>query len=315
VHDDPLWRTDWPEVLARLRLNGKVGPPTVWSAGRIPTAAEAECLYWRVQPDDLGQWYEVIVPGPWCPFVNLVQFTSLSQDGSAARPARAAQVWLDPERNGNWFGSAGYVGGCALATLSPPAVLLGSLVMPPAYTSQEWQQCVLQEPLISACLDKRFDRWASISSEGLDGAEWARMGTQMKQLRSRESDVKHARASMASIALPILVWSVGIGSLLGWHVKRRHRPHQKRPGEAGRWQLVVLLLGIPGWIVYRVYRPREALVNCPRCGRLRSPATVTCPFCNAQWTPAQRLDTDIIHVEAPAAVQTHTEPAAGVPTS
>ena len=142
------------------------------------------------------------VPGPWCPFVNLVQFTPLSQEGSAARPVRTAQVWLDPERNGNWLGSAGYVGGCVLATLSPPAVLLGSLLTPPAYTPQEWQQCVLQEPLISACLDKRFDRWASISSEGLEGAGRVRMGAQMEQLRSRESDVKHARASMASIATP-----------------------------------------------------------------------------------------------------------------
>jgi hypothetical protein len=297
-NDDPLWRTDWPEALARARLNGKLGPPTVWSAGRVPTAAEIGRLFWRVQPDDLGQWYDVSVPGPWCPFVNLVQFTRLSQDGSAAGPVRTAQVWLDPERNGNWFGSAGYMGGCALATLSPPAALLSSLVMPPAYTPQEWQQCVLHEPLISACLDKRFDRWG-----------------QMPNLDRWRNDIEQVRVFMVSIAAPVLLWSVAIGSLLGWHVKRRHRPHEKRPGEAQRWFLAVLLLGIPGWIVYRIFRPREALVNCPRCGRLRSPATVVCPFCNAPWTPAQPLDTDIVHVDTTAAVQTQPESAAGVSAS
>ncbi|HUW82851.1 MAG TPA: hypothetical protein VMZ31_08650 [Phycisphaerae bacterium] len=296
-NDDALWRTDWPEALARARMDGELGPPTVWSAGRIPTAAEAECLFWRVQPDDLGRWYEVTVPGPWCPFVNLVQFTPLLEDGSPAGPVRTAQVWVDPERRGNWAGFAGYVGGYVLATLSSPAVLLSSLVMPPAYTPQEWQQCVLQEPLVSACLDTRFDD------------PWAKMpGVE------RRGSVKQVRIFMASIATPILVWSVAIGSLLGWHVKRRHRPHQKRPGEARRWFLAVLLLGIPGWIVYRIYRPREALVNCPRCGRLRSPATITCPFCNAPWTPAQRLDSDIIHVESPAVVQPHTQSEAIVPT-
>jgi len=296
-HDDPLWRTDWPEALARARVNGKLGPPTLWSDGWMLTASETGYLYWRVQPDDLGQWYEVNVPGPWCPFVNLVQFALLAQDGSPARPVRTAQVWLDPERNGNWFGSVGYVGGCVLATLSSPAVLLSSVVMPPAYTPQEWQQCVLQEPLISALRDKRFDQWVQMPGV------------------HRNSDVKHVRVFMTSIATPILLWSVGIGSLLGWYVKRRHRPYEKRPGEAGRWFLAVLLLGIPGWIVYRIFRPREALLNCPRCGRLRSPATVACPFCNAPWGAAERFDTDIIQVKPPAAVQTQPEPATGVPAS
>jgi hypothetical protein len=76
-----------------------------------------------------------------------------------------------------------------------------------------------------------------------------------------------------------------------------HRPYASRPGSARWWLLAVVLLGIPGWIAYKILRPRDSLLSCPQCGRLRSVANERCPFCLAIWPAAVAADTDVIDTQ------------------
>ncbi len=54
---------------------------------------------------------------------------------------------------------------------------------------------------------------------------------------------------------------------------------QKRGTTAGAWLLIVLLLGLPGLLIYLVARPQGRLEPCPNCGVLRPITAQVCPHC------------------------------------
>lgn len=85
------------------------------------------------------------------------------------------------------------------------------------------------------------------------------------------------------IALLIISPSIILGLLLGWKVykeaiitgfSKRARLH---------WLIGTILFGISAYITYRLTRPKETLVSCQNCGKLRRPDMARCHRCGSKW--------------------------------
>lgn len=71
--------------------------------------------------------------------------------------------------------------------------------------------------------------------------------------------------------------------VLAWRVRKDALGTGLGSRAAQRWFVGTLLLGLVGWLTYRLVRPRVALVTCPNCGRSRRPDLATCHHCRAPW--------------------------------
>jgi len=60
------------------------------------------------------------------------------------------------------------------------------------------------------------------------------------------------------------------------------RDAQKRGTTAGAWLLIVLLLGLPGLLIYLVARPQGRLEPCSNCGAQRPITAQVCPHCGSR---------------------------------
>jgi hypothetical protein len=49
------------------------------------------------------------------------------------------------------------------------------------------------------------------------------------------------------------------------------------------WFLLTIAFGVPAYITWRITRPREAMVTCKNCGKLRRPEFERCQHCNSPW--------------------------------
>jgi uncharacterized OB-fold protein len=45
----------------------------------------------------------------------------------------------------------------------------------------------------------------------------------------------------------------------------------------------IIAFGLSGYITYRLTRPRETLVTCANCGKLRRPDMNKCHRCGSKW--------------------------------
>ncbi len=57
------------------------------------------------------------------------------------------------------------------------------------------------------------------------------------------------------------------------------------------WVLATALLGLIGYIAYRINRPKTKFVTCKQCGDLRNPEDSHCHHCNTSW--------DLSHLNTP----------------
>ena len=49
------------------------------------------------------------------------------------------------------------------------------------------------------------------------------------------------------------------------------------------WLIGTICFGLSAYITYRLTRPREALVTCQNCGKLRRPDMARCHRCGSKW--------------------------------
>jgi hypothetical protein len=55
-------------------------------------------------------------------------------------------------------------------------------------------------------------------------------------------------------------------------------------GTAKKWWLIgTISFGLPAYITYRLTRPKETLVSCQNCGKMRRPDMETCHRCGSKW--------------------------------
>jgi hypothetical protein len=84
-------------------------------------------------------------------------------------------------------------------------------------------------------------------------------------------------------AIGILLPGVAFGLYLAWRVARDARAVGLAPKTRTAWFWVTWALGLSAYITYRLTRPRDVLVTCPNCGKLRRPDQVQCHHCSAPW--------------------------------
>ena len=53
------------------------------------------------------------------------------------------------------------------------------------------------------------------------------------------------------------------------------------------WVVATMLLGLPGYVTYRLTRPGVVQVSCQNCGRLRRPDFARCQHCRSGWEVAE----------------------------
>jgi hypothetical protein len=49
------------------------------------------------------------------------------------------------------------------------------------------------------------------------------------------------------------------------------------------WLLGTLCFGLTAYITYRLTKPKDVLVTCANCGRLRRPDMESCHHCRSKW--------------------------------
>ena len=49
------------------------------------------------------------------------------------------------------------------------------------------------------------------------------------------------------------------------------------------WRILVFAFGLPAYITWRIVRPKEVMVTCKNCGKLRRPDLETCQHCKSLW--------------------------------
>jgi hypothetical protein len=86
-----------------------------------------------------------------------------------------------------------------------------------------------------------------------------------------------------AVAFVVLLPSLLIGLVLGIRVYIKSGRAGLAKSERKAWLFTVLLLGIPGYIGYKLTNPRQIQVTCKNCGKGRRPDMDSCHNCGASW--------------------------------
>jgi hypothetical protein len=78
------------------------------------------------------------------------------------------------------------------------------------------------------------------------------------------------------LSLILSVW-------LAWRVRKDAILVGLSRAEKKWWLIGTILFGLPAYITYRLTRPKEMLVSCPNCGKMRRPDMETCHHCGSKW--------------------------------
>ncbi len=85
--------------------------------------------------------------------------------------------------------------------------------------------------------------------------------------------------AMIIMILPALL----VSGILTWRVCG-HAKNIGLTGDQRRWWMVIVFaFGLAGYITYCICRPKEAMVTCPNCGKLRRPQGYHCHNCRSTW--------------------------------
>jgi len=86
-----------------------------------------------------------------------------------------------------------------------------------------------------------------------------------------------------SAALLIILPSIMLGIFLAWRVNRDAKMVGLSENARLCWIIGTIAFGLPGYITYRLTRPRMTLVTCANCGKLRRPDMDKCHHCGSKW--------------------------------
>jgi len=100
--------------------------------------------------------------------------------------------------------------------------------------------------------------------------------------------VENAAAKLMFVLLlmmPSIVLSIFLSRLVGKDAKRTGF------GESARlyWIIGTLCFGLSAYITYRLTRPKDTLVTCRNCGKLRRPDMNLCHLCKSRWDVPELL--------------------------
>ncbi|MCD4830976.1 MAG: hypothetical protein K8R02_04095 [Anaerohalosphaeraceae bacterium] len=84
--------------------------------------------------------------------------------------------------------------------------------------------------------------------------------------------------------LGIISPSILIGLFLSWRVVKDARAIGIDKSDRRFWLIATIILGLPGYISYRIARPKQTLVTCENCGQLRRPDEEICHHCKLVWS-------------------------------
>ncbi len=86
-----------------------------------------------------------------------------------------------------------------------------------------------------------------------------------------------------SAALLIILPSIMLGIFLAWRVNKDATVVGLSENARLCWIIGTVAFGLSGYITYRLTRPRETLVTCANCGKLRRPDMDKCHHCGSKW--------------------------------
>jgi len=88
-------------------------------------------------------------------------------------------------------------------------------------------------------------------------------------------------------ALFVISPSIVLGMFIAWRVCKDAAAVGLTENARLCWFIGSICFGPAAYITYRLTRPRETLVSCPNCGRLRRPDMDKCHRCGSGWVVAE----------------------------
>lgn len=124
----------------------------------------------------------------------------------------------------------------------------------------------------------------ALSAPATLGSALGTFGLSMINLESRQSDTFAAALSSAiAQTWPTIVVVVALSLALAVAAYRRQRRYALP--YAALWAVFVFLMGVPGYLAYRLHRAWPVLEDCPRCGELAPRDRDRCSDCGATFPP------------------------------
>jgi hypothetical protein len=85
------------------------------------------------------------------------------------------------------------------------------------------------------------------------------------------------------LGLWVIFPSVAISVLLAWRIEKDARNIGLGSRTKFWWMIATVAFGLSAYITYRLTRPKDTLVTCTNCGRMRRPDMDRCHQCGSKW--------------------------------
>jgi hypothetical protein len=96
-------------------------------------------------------------------------------------------------------------------------------------------------------------------------------------------DVRQGIAERLHRAVLIVLPSIMFVIFLAWRVSKDATAVGLSQNARLFWMIGTIAFGLAGYITYRLTRPKEPLVTCANCGKLRRPDMDRCHRCGSRW--------------------------------
>ena len=96
-------------------------------------------------------------------------------------------------------------------------------------------------------------------------------------------DVTGNMVGRFGLGLLLILPSLILAILLAWRVEKNANFVGLSENARLCWILGTIAFGLPGYITYRLTRPKITLVTCANCGKLRRPDMDRCHRCGSKW--------------------------------
>ena len=275
--DGSVWELDPETAAPRRKLGWLTGPPQMRASFPTSPAAAVDDLYaYKVQMI----YQQIDFPGearsPVIEPIGLAETTmtpegvvslGVFKEGTLVKD----DVFNQPRRARE--GPAGKFyqwGRLAAENLAPPAVNLASFFLGSRPAGEDARAALVILPYSYAAEQGRgrVKFWPDFRPGGYGRGEQSRGEPMITRLGS---------------TLALLSPSLLLGAVLGWLAKREAAALGYAPKARQAWAGAILLLGIPGYLTWRLTRPRVSRVTCDNCGQLRRTDFARCQFCQAEW--------------------------------